>query len=107
MPISGCIDVYMDEIKKCLQKSCRYQRSHPDWLVTSTHYVIDSHPEYYSDDDYDIRYIFNGFTNCCFSINCGDEVFPGTLYDGKVHLMMELTFSEDEDERHRTSCSLS
>lgn len=41
--------------------------------------------------------IAGGITNCCFLPDSGDEVFPGTMNDGKVHLMLEYLIDERED----------
>ena len=40
--------------------------------------------------------IAGGITNCCFLPDSGDEVFPGTMNDGKAHLMLEYLIDERE-----------
>ena len=40
--------------------------------------------------------IAGGITNCCFLPDSGDEVFPGTMKDGKAHLMLEYLIDERE-----------
>ena len=40
--------------------------------------------------------IAGGITNCCFLPDGGDEVFPGTMRDGKAHLMLEYLIDERE-----------
>lgn len=36
------------------------------------------------------------FVNCCFLPHNGEEVFPGTLYDGTPHIMLKFCFKENK-----------
>lgn len=49
-------------------------------------------------EGFQLQDILAWFTNCCFLPSTGEEVFPGTLTDGKPHLMMHITLMEVADE---------
>ena len=97
IPIERCRDIYMNEFGKVIQMIYQCQRHNPDWLLTSEYNLLSCNLDtYYGIFDDAIHDMFT-FSNCCF-LPTGDEVFPGTLHDGKIHLMMKLTFYESGEQ---------
>ena len=45
-------------------------------------------------EEHEIMIMITGIINCCFLPDIGNEVFPGTMKDGKVHLMLSYEIDD-------------
>lgn len=90
-----CLEAAISNLKQVLDEIVYSLYRHPDKMISLCPCTVNIDWEgKFVDESAALYDIVMNFTNCCFHPDTGKEIFPGSMDDGKEHLMICLTIKE-------------